>query len=123
MDKLLILGFNGAAPRGGMLDLLTIVDTESAGFGVDVISHEMTITPACLQLAVAVYPAFEHYQVVHFDMYGNVMMIEHWKRAPFLFIPKDHERLTGALFEDSKGNYVRRDAIQHECGTSVGYAP
>lgn len=123
MGKLLILGFDGAHPRGGMLDLLTTIDTESPGFGVGLFSDDMTITPACLALAVAPYPGCEHYQVVHFDIYGSILMVEHWKRAPFLFIPKDYERLTGALFEDNQGNYVRRETIQLSCATSVGYEP
>lgn len=123
MGKLFIFGFNQDAPRGGMLDLLTDVDLEATDFGPSVITQDMTISPTYMAAVVAGYDTFSHYQVVHMDCHGGILMVEHWKRAHFFALPSAYELLTGAIFEDAKGDYVRRESIQQDCRTSVGYAP
>jgi hypothetical protein len=123
MGKLFILGFNADTPRGGVLDLLTMVDTVNNDFGDDLIRPDFTILPSALAIIASLYEPFERYQVVHMDMHGGILMVEHWKKAPFLTLPSQYELLCGSIFENQKGDYVRQHALQLDCGTSVGYRP
>lgn len=124
MSKIFILGFDDHYPRGGMLDLLTVVDTENNDFlGDSLIKPDYTIVPEKLRILVSAFAPCKFYQVVHMDMYGGILLIEHWKQARFLHLPSKYELLTGAIFESTKGDYVCLDAIQTECETSIGYIP
>ena len=123
MSKIFILGFDGHYPRGGMLDLLTTLCNDDMPSGEDVISSEYVIKSAVLAKVVSRFTPFEHYQVVHLNMYGGILMVEHWKKAPFFALPSQAELASGAIFENAKGDYVRREGIQSECETSVNYIP
>lgn len=123
MSKIFILGFNENHPRGGLLDLLTTLATdETAPFGTAV-TKDYVIKSTVLAKVVGRFPDFDRYQVVHMDMYGGILMVEHWKKAPFLALPSQAERDDDAIFENTNGDYVRREAIQSSCMTSVGYIP
>lgn len=124
MGKIFILGFNADKPRGGMLDLLTTICADrDIPFGTDLTCQDYAIGSAALAVIVSRFEPFERYQVVHVGQYGSIQMVEHWEKASFLALPSQAERDSDSIFENPKGDYVRRYALQHHCATSVGYSP
>jgi hypothetical protein len=121
MCKLFIFGFNSQSPRGGMLDLLTVQKEEDYPPFAE--ASDVLISAEVLKAAVAPFPPCEHYQVVHFDGDCGALNVEHWNRTRFLHLPSQAELASGTIFEDTKGNYVRREAVQATCESNVGYVP